>query len=108
MPAPLHARREVDRFAQPAADVRDNAPLVGDRMLAAKMHDDLQEAFLQDKTTIEAQARVLAGTDPKRRMAFIPQDKAPTMFRKLILERLSAEAAAAAGKLAPQNHDIKA
>jgi vanillate O-demethylase monooxygenase subunit len=69
----------------------------GDRMLAAKMHDGLQETFMQDKTMIEAQAKVLAGTSPARRMTFIPQDRAPTMFRKVIAERLSAEAPVVAG-----------
>jgi len=45
---------------------------------------------------IEAQARVIAGTDPRRHMTYIPMDKAPTMFRKLLAERLGAEAAGAA------------
>ena len=68
----------------------------GDQTVAARLYDGLQETFLQDKTMIEAQARVLAGTDASRRMTFIPQDKAPTMFRKILAERLTAEADAAA------------
>ena len=68
----------------------------GDAGVAARMYDDVQETFMQDKTMIEAQARVIAGTDPKRRMTFIPMDKAPTMFRKVIADHLAAEAIAPA------------
>jgi len=68
----------------------------GDASLAARMVDGVQETFQQDKTMIEAQARVIAGTDPRRHMTYIPMDKAPTMFRKLLAERLGAEAAGAA------------
>jgi len=63
----------------------------GDATLAARMVDGLQETFQQDRTMIEAQARVLAATDPRRHMTYIPMDKAPTTFRKLLAERLDIE-----------------
>ncbi len=64
---------------------------------AERAYEGLQETFLQDKTMIEAQARVLEATDPARHMAYIPADRAPTMFRRLLAERLAAECTAAEG-----------
>ena len=46
---------------------------------------------MQDKTMIEVQAKVIANTDPSRHMVFIPVDKAPTLFRRLLAARLAAE-----------------
>jgi vanillate O-demethylase monooxygenase subunit len=63
----------------------------GDASVAARLYDALQETFMQDKTMIEAQGKVLARFAGTRRMSYIPQDRAPTMFRKLVEERLLAE-----------------
>jgi len=65
----------------------------GNDELAEKMLIGAQAAFKEDKTMVEAQARSIANTDPARRMSWIPMDKAPAMFRKLITERLAAESA---------------
>mgnify|MGYP000856158750 CR=1 FL=1 len=48
----------------------------------------IDKAFQEDRATIEGQARNM---DPDRRMVFIPQDKAPALFRKMIAERMAAE-----------------
>jgi vanillate O-demethylase monooxygenase subunit len=103
LPEPLMER--VDQQAvTPVAPGRSRyfyAPGVaarhGDKALADRMYDGVQETFQQDKDMIEAQARVLAGTDPRRHMTYIPVDQAPTMFRKLIAERLATEAATTGG-----------
>ncbi len=66
----------------------------GDAAIAARMYEGVQETFMQDKTMIEAQAKIIADTDPRRRMIFIPADKAPTMFRRLMADRLATESPA--------------
>ena len=48
-------------------------------------------AFLEDKTIIEAQQRIWNLTSDGEPRAFIPQDKAPSMFRKLIQRMIEAE-----------------
>jgi vanillate O-demethylase monooxygenase subunit len=52
----------------------------------------IDASFAEDKRIIEAQQKVLNETPADRKKAFIPQDKAPAMFRKMIEERLAAEA----------------
>ena len=50
-------------------------------------------AFAEDKVMIEAQQKIWNQTAPDRPRAFIPQDKAPAHFRRLIERRLAADAA---------------
>ena len=97
LPAPLTER--VDQQAvTPVAPDRSRyyyaagvGAQYGDEKLAEQMRDGVLPAFMQDKTMIEAQARVIAATDPRRAMRYVWQDKAPSMFRKLIRERIAAE-----------------
>lgn len=51
-------------------------------------------AFAEDKLMIEAQQRNWNVTPTDRQKAFLPQDKAPQMFRRLIARRLRQEQAA--------------
>jgi phenylpropionate dioxygenase-like ring-hydroxylating dioxygenase large terminal subunit len=48
-------------------------------------------AFAEDKRMIEAQQKVWNLTPSSRQKAFIPQDKAPAMFRRMIARRLQEE-----------------
>lgn len=48
-------------------------------------------AFLEDRTMIEAQQLIWDLTPPDRLKAFIPADKAPSIFRRLIARRLEEE-----------------
>lgn len=50
-------------------------------------------AFAEDKAMIEAQQAIWSRTPPDRQKAFLPQDKAPAMFRRLIASRIKAEQA---------------
>lgn len=51
----------------------------------------LTAAFLEDKEMIEAQQKIWNLTSPDKKKAFLPKDKAPSMFRKLIERRIAAE-----------------
>jgi phenylpropionate dioxygenase-like ring-hydroxylating dioxygenase large terminal subunit len=48
-------------------------------------------SFQEDKRIIEAQQEVWKRTPPERRMAAIPQDQAPAMFRRMVAQRLAEE-----------------
>lgn len=63
-------------------------PAMMDAMFAG-----IDAAFAEDKAMIEAQQRVWDKTPPGTPMAFIPQDRAPAAFRRLITRRLNEEAA---------------
>lgn len=52
----------------------------------------INKAFAEDKIMIEAQQRIWNATPFVRQKAFLPQDKAPAMFRRLIASRLKLEA----------------
>jgi len=49
-------------------------------------------AFAEDHAMIEGQQRIWNLTDPATPKAFIPNDKAPSLFRKMIARRLELEA----------------
>jgi len=51
----------------------------------------INASFGEDKTIIEAQQKVWNELPADRKRAFIPQDKAPSMFRKMLEQRLAAE-----------------
>ena len=53
--------------------------------------DVIAAAFAEDKRMIEAQQRIWDLTSPERKKLFLPQDKAPSHFRKLIARRLILE-----------------
>jgi len=53
-------------------------------------------AFAEDKVMIEAQQRIWNLTPADRPKAFIPQDKAPAIFRRMIDKRIAAERGEAA------------
>ena len=53
--------------------------------------DVVDAAFAEDKRMIEAQQRIWDLTPPDRPKAFLPQDKAPAQFRRLIARRLAQE-----------------
>ena len=55
-------------------------------------------AFAADKVMIEAQQRIWTLTPSDRPRAFVPQDKAPAMFRRMIAKRLAEESAACPGR----------
>ncbi len=44
----------------------------------------LIKAFEEDRTIIEAQQKIWNLTDAKTKRVFLPQDKGPTMIRKLM------------------------
>lgn len=52
----------------------------------------INAAFAEDKLMIEAQQKIWARTSIDKATAFIPQDKAPAIFRRLIAKRLAVEA----------------
>ena len=65
---------------------------------AAPRHIDgifavVNASFAEDKQIIEGQQRIWDATPSDRRKTFLPQDKAPFQFRKLIERRLVAERA---------------
>lgn len=51
----------------------------------------INASFAEDRRMIEAQQSVWNRTPPERKKAFVPQDKAPAMFRRLIEQRLALE-----------------
>ena len=58
--------------------------------------DLINAAFAEDKRMIEAQQKIWDLTPPERQKAFIPQDKAPAHFRRLVARRIAEEQAAGA------------
>lgn len=52
----------------------------------------INAAFAEDKAMIEAQQRIWNVTDADKPKAFIPQDKGPSLFRRMIAKRLREEA----------------
>lgn len=62
--------------------------------LIASIFETVMAAFAEDRTIIEAQQRIWDKTPHHRQKAFIPQDKAPAMFRRLINRLVEAEPAA--------------
>lgn len=82
---PIGDRRSRYLYATgPATKFADPRRLEG--MMAV-----VNAAFAEDMRMIEAQQRVWDATPPDRRKAFLPQDKAPALFRRLIARRLAAE-----------------
>ena len=77
----LYATGVETRNAAPAA--------LGERV------DVIGAAFAEDKRMIEAQQRIWDLTPPDRKKLFIPQDRAPAQFRRLIARRLAQEQAEA-------------
>ena len=63
--------------------------------MLASSFGGLNAAFLEDRVMIELQQKNFL---PGRRMVFIPQDKAPAMFRKMIADRIAAERTSLQGK----------
>lgn len=57
------------------------------------MMEIIRAAFLEDKDIIEAQQRIWDLTEESTPKAFLPQDQAPAMFRRMIDARLKQEAA---------------
>lgn len=51
----------------------------------------INASFAEDKRIIEAQQKIWNDTPADRKKLFIPQDKGPALFRKLIEQRLAAE-----------------
>ena len=51
----------------------------------------INASFAEDKRIIEAQQKIWNETPADRKKVFIPRDKAPALFRKMIEERLAAE-----------------
>jgi phenylpropionate dioxygenase-like ring-hydroxylating dioxygenase large terminal subunit len=96
LPAPLMEGCEQQAVTPVAAGRTRYFYATGTRARHARDEDiagklaGIDKAFLEDRATIEGQARNI---DPDRRMVFIPQDKAPTLFRRMIAERLAAEQA---------------
>lgn len=68
--------------------------------LLADMMTVVNAAFEEDRTIIEAQQRVWNVTPAERRKAFIPQDKAPALLRRMIARRIAGEARSTAGTAA--------
>jgi vanillate O-demethylase monooxygenase subunit len=56
-----------------------------------RMFSVVNAAFAEDRAIIEAQQRIWNMTPPSRQKAFIPQDKAPSMFRRKISSLLAEE-----------------
>ncbi len=53
--------------------------------------DTVNAAFAEDRIMIESQQKIWNLSDPDQKKAFIPNDKAPNMIRKLILKRIAEE-----------------
>jgi hypothetical protein len=53
--------------------------------------DVIGAAFAEDKRMIEAQQRIWDLTPPDRKKLFLPQDRGPAQFRKLVARRLELE-----------------
>ena len=51
----------------------------------------INASFAEDKRIVEAQQKIWNDTPADRKKVFIPRDKAPVLFRKMIEERLAAE-----------------
>ncbi len=67
-----------------------------DPMLIEAIFAIVNAAFAEDKAMIEGQQRIWNRTPADVPHAFIPQDKGPALFRRLIARRLAAEAGAGA------------
>jgi len=62
-----------------------------DPELIEKVFGTILAAFAEDRELIEAQQRIWHLTPEEKPKAFIPQDKAPAMFRRMILQRIKDE-----------------
>jgi phenylpropionate dioxygenase-like ring-hydroxylating dioxygenase large terminal subunit len=51
----------------------------------------VNESFAEDRRMIEAQQAIWDQTPPDRQRAFLPQDKAPALLRRMIAQRLADE-----------------
>jgi vanillate O-demethylase monooxygenase subunit len=51
----------------------------------------INASFAEDRRIIEGQQRVWNETPPERPKAFLPQDQAPALFRRMIAQRLAEE-----------------
>jgi vanillate O-demethylase monooxygenase subunit len=51
----------------------------------------INASFEEDRRMIEAQQRIWSRTPAERQKAFIPQDHAPALFRRMIQQRLAEE-----------------
>lgn len=56
-----------------------------------RMHKIVLDAFAEDRTMIEAQQRIWDLTPASRKKAFLPSDKAPHLFRKVVARLLDQE-----------------
>jgi vanillate O-demethylase monooxygenase subunit len=59
--------------------------------MAEKNFEVVMAAFAEDRVMIEAQQKIWDLTPEDRSKAFIPQDKAPAMFRRMINQRIKEE-----------------
>ena len=62
----------------------------------------INAAFAEDKRIIEGQQKIWDATPADQTKTFIPQDKAPNLFRRLIARRLADEASSAVTTEAPR------
>ena len=62
-----------------------------DRSMLETRYAVIAAAFAEDKAMIEAQQKIWNLTAPDKTKAFIPQDKGPAYFRRLIEQRRAAE-----------------
>jgi phenylpropionate dioxygenase-like ring-hydroxylating dioxygenase large terminal subunit len=53
----------------------------------------INASFAEDRRIIEGQQRIWSRTPPERQKAFIPQDQAPALFRRMLAQRLADERA---------------
>jgi vanillate O-demethylase monooxygenase subunit len=59
--------------------------------MVEKNFEVVMAAFAEDRIMIEAQQKIWDMTPEDRKRAFIPQDKAPSVFRRMIKKRIEAE-----------------
>lgn len=97
LPVPLVERAE-QQAVTPIGDGRSRylyasgiAAANTDKLAMEGMFAVMTAAFAEDKRMIEAQQSIWDATPSERRKAFLPGDRAPTMFRKLIDARIKAE-----------------
>lgn len=100
LPAPLVERAE-QQAVTPIGDGRSRylyangiAATNAEKLALEGMFSVITAAFAEDKRMIETQQAIWDATPAERRKAFLPGDRAPTMFRKMISERIKAEESA--------------
>jgi vanillate O-demethylase monooxygenase subunit len=71
---------------------RSDSPIANaDPEIVKKNFEIVLAAFAEDKEIIEGQQKIWDLTPEARKKAFIPQDKAPAMFRRMINKRIKEE-----------------